>query len=458
MSRAPLKAHAARAPLAGHGPRASLYPQLRPRPHGPARDTIVRNQQARLCGATIEAITANGYDATSVAELSRLAGVSKRTFYEQYANKEACLLATHDRIVRRAIARVVCARRDEPDWEAGMRRAFEAFVRAAADHPKAARLVLVDALLAGPAALAQTDRARRGFERMVVSGFAQAPDGVGLGLTVARGIVYGVEHVVRQSVLDGGTQELHELAGGLAEWALAHGSAAIAELPPPAPAPRDRAERRPRVRARTDDARGRILRAAAELAASAGHTHVGPLAIADRAGVSERAFRACYEDAEECCLDALDLVGLEALTSAAAASRTAGDGPRGAYRGIAALLDHIAEDPLLRGAILVEAHPEDAAALERGERMLQRYVDLLASRLPRSPRPPGVIAEATVGALWGLVRHYVTAGAAHLLPELAGHAAYVALAPAVGAEAAVLAIAEEERACRSGEEVGGAVA
>jgi hypothetical protein len=259
-------------------------------------------------------------------------------------------------------------------------------------------------------------------------------------------------------VLGGRTQELHELAGGLAEWALAQGSAAIAELSAPAPAPRDRAGRWPRVCARTDGERGRILRAAAELAASAGHVRVAPMAIADRAGVSERAFRACYEDAEGCCLDALDLVSLEALTSAAAASRTAGDGPRGAYRGIAALLDRVAEDPLLRGAILVNAIPEGPAALERSERMLQRHVDLLASRLPRSLRPPGVTAEATVGALWGLIRHYVAAGAAYLLPELAGHAAYLALAPVVGAEAAVRAIDAEERACECGEEVGGVAA
>jgi AcrR family transcriptional regulator len=453
MSRAPFEA-------SEHSPITTvpLYRKLRPRPHGPGKDEVERNQRARLCGATIEAVAARGYEATSVAELSRLAGVSKRTFYEQFDNKEACFLATHETIVRRAIVRVASAQREEQDWEAGMRRAFEEFVRAAIERPKVARLVLVDALVAGPAALAQTDRARRKFEQMVVSGFERAPHGVGLPLTVARGIVYGVEHVVRRSVLGGETGESSDLAGELAQWALAHGSEAIAELSPPAPAPRDRARRWPRMRARADDERGRILRAAAEIAANEGHAHISPLEIVDRAGVSERAFNACYESAEECLLDALDMVGLEALISAAAASRAAGDGPRGAYCGIAALLDRIAEDPVLLGAILVDALPEGAATLERRERMLQRYVDLLASRLPHRLRPPGVLAQATVGALWGLIRHYVAASAPHVLSELAGQAAYVALAPVVGSESAVRAIDEEERALRSGDESGGVAA
>lgn len=68
---------------ANHAPSGPLYRQLRPRPHGLGKDEVEQNQRARLCGATIEAVAARGYDATGVAELSRLAGVSKRTFYEQ---------------------------------------------------------------------------------------------------------------------------------------------------------------------------------------------------------------------------------------------------------------------------------------------------------------------------------------------------------------------------------------
>jgi AcrR family transcriptional regulator len=426
-----------------------LYRQLRPHPHGPSKSEVEENQRARLRGAMIEAIAARGYDATSVAELSRLAGVSKRTFYEQFANKEACFLATHDMITRCAIAGVVFAHGEESNREAALRDVFEAFVRAAADRPKAARLVLVGTAGAGRAACERTDRARRRFERLIVSGFGQAPAAVVLPPAVATGIVCGVEHVVCRSLLGDGAGELYGLAGALADWALSHDSAAIAALPIPAPAGPDRSANWPRVRACTSGVRGRILRAAAEIVAGEGHTHITPLQIIDRARVSEAAFGALFDSAEECCLDALDLVGLEAMTSAAAASRTVGDGARGAYREIAALLEYVAEDPVLRGLILVYAFADDAAVLERRDRMLRRYVSLLVSRLPQRLQPPCVLAEAMVGALWGIVRCYVAGGAEHMLPALAGQAAYVALAPIVGAEAAVRAIEAEEHSIQS---------
>jgi AcrR family transcriptional regulator len=429
---------------------APLYRQLRPHPYGPSKSEVEENQRARLCGAMIEAIAARGYDATSVAELSRLAGVSKRTFYEQFANKEACFLATHDMITRCAVAGVVFAHGEGSNREAALCDVFEAFVHAVADQPKAARLVMVDSVRAGGAAFDRTDRARRRFERLIVSGFGQPPAAVGLPPAVATGIACGVEHVVCQSLLGDRGGELHGLAGALADWALSHDSAAITALPIPAPTGSDRSAHWPRVRARTSDVRGRILRAAVEIVAGEGHTHITPLQIIDRARVSEAAFGALFDSAEECCLDALDLVGLEAMTSAVAASRTVGDGTRGAYRGIAALLEYVAEDPVLRGLILVYAFAGDAAALERRDRMLQRYVSLLVSRLPQRLQPPCVLAEATVGALWGIVRSYVAGGAGHMLPALAGQAAYVALAPIVGAEAAVRAIEAEEHAIQSG--------
>jgi AcrR family transcriptional regulator len=54
------------------------------------------NQRARICGAMIEAVAEQGYPAVSVAGLCRLAGVSKRAYYELFANKEACLVVRRD--------------------------------------------------------------------------------------------------------------------------------------------------------------------------------------------------------------------------------------------------------------------------------------------------------------------------------------------------------------------------
>jgi AcrR family transcriptional regulator len=405
-----------------------------------------------MFGAMVEAVLSDGYDATSVAAVSRLAGVSKRTFYEQFDNKQACFLAAYDVIVERALARVASAQRAEQDWEAGLRRAVEAFVLAAAEHPGAARLALVEGG-ATPVTAARANAARRRFEWILTAGFERAPDGA-LPSVVVRAIADGVEGVVRRRVLSGETDRLPALAGALAAWTVSQQSRGHATIPALAPAmsPRDRSALWPRVRARNDDECVRILRAAAEIAAADGIARLTPMRIVDRAGVSERVFSASYDSAEACYLDALDLVWLETITSAASASRAAGDGPRGAYRGIAALMHYIATDSVLRGLILIDAFADGPVAVRRWERIVQRFVDLLASRLPPRLRS-GVVAEATVHALWGIVRRHVAAGTAHRLPELAGQATYVALAPVMGGEAAVRAILAEERALAAGDRV-----
>src|ERR1041385_1916794 len=65
-------------------------------PNGMTREDVARNQRARMYGGMIEAVHEHGYQRTHVAHVIALAGVSRRAFYEQFANKEACFIATYD--------------------------------------------------------------------------------------------------------------------------------------------------------------------------------------------------------------------------------------------------------------------------------------------------------------------------------------------------------------------------
>ena len=88
---------------------APLYERL---PHGPHRlgvEAVARNQRSRMHGAMIEAVATNGYERTSVKQVVGLAGVSRRSFYEQFANKQECFLATFDVIAARGAGRVSAA-------------------------------------------------------------------------------------------------------------------------------------------------------------------------------------------------------------------------------------------------------------------------------------------------------------------------------------------------------------
>ena len=64
--------------------------------HGLTREAVVASQRSRLIDAMAQVVAERGYPATTVADVVERAGVSRRTFYEQFADKEACFLAAYD--------------------------------------------------------------------------------------------------------------------------------------------------------------------------------------------------------------------------------------------------------------------------------------------------------------------------------------------------------------------------
>jgi AcrR family transcriptional regulator len=198
------------------------------------------------------------------------------------------------------------------------------------------------------------------------------------------------------------------------------------------------------ARRRIENDRARILCAAARIAAARGYARLSPARIAREAGVSERRYAELFGSTEQCFLEALDRLGLEALVCAAGAARSSADPVLGVHRGIVALMRHVADDPVLVRVAFVEVFALGRPGIERGERLLGQFTELLAKSLPSRgatiPPPgafPDLALEASVGAIWGIVHDLLTRGAARRLPELAGYASYLALAPAIGGEAAV---------------------
>ena len=418
-----------------------LYAKLHPGP-GPDHDAVASNQRSRLIGAMIEEVAERGYAGATVARLVALAGVSKRAFHELFGTKEAYFLATYDAIVGNAVRRIGAAYRCEGDWRAQLRAGFVAYAAEVVEEPKAARLVLVEALWAGPAALARMRRTRLIFEQMVGASFSEAPDGVALQPLIARGIVCGVERITRQRLLAGNVEQLPVLADELLAWALSYCSPAAARLGTVSPEQRNGlASCCPPARGENDWAH--ILRCAAQIAATGGYGQLSPARIAHEAGVAEARFDELFESSEQCFLDALDRLSLEALVCAARAAQRA-EGLAAVHAGVVALLRHIATSPVLVQVAFAEIFAVGPAGIERRERLLGQFTDQLIRSLPESRAPSRLAAEASVGAVWGIVHDHVSRGATHLLPRLAAQASYIALAPAIGAEAAARVILCDE--------------
>src|SRR5436853_2541679 len=64
--------------------------------HAAPREVVVESQRARMLGAMAGAVAEKGYAHTAVADVIERAGVSRKTFYEHFDNKEACFLVAYD--------------------------------------------------------------------------------------------------------------------------------------------------------------------------------------------------------------------------------------------------------------------------------------------------------------------------------------------------------------------------
>jgi AcrR family transcriptional regulator len=426
---------------------------------GLSGEQVLADQRRRLQGAMVEAVARHGYTATTVSEVVALAGVSKKTLYRHYASKEECFLATHDALVSEGMQRIAAAYDGGPDggrdWTAALCRAFETFVAEIATQPQEAWLALVEVLAAGAGGLERIEDGETKFAWMIERSLALAPDRVELPPPIVRGVVHGLWHVARARLVERRPQAMANGGEELLSWMLSYRSPAASELSEPrAQAAPERQARRRGAEAEQDgeprvvgDERTRVLCAAGRIAAAGGLRTLTGAQICELAGVPEQRFRELFDSPEACFLAYLGLGSAQALARALRQTRDAPDWPAGVCRGLRSLLGHVAADPVFAQAAFVEIFAAGPAGAQRRAALLRSFAEVLMRRAPCSLRPSPVAAEAITGAVWGILHHDVVRGRARTLPALSDHAAYLALAPLIGGEAAVRSIqAERARA------------
>ena len=89
----------------------------------------------RVLDGLAASIGERGYRDTTVADIVRHARTSKRTFYEQFASKEACLIELLRRNNEDLIANIQAAVDPEADWHEQIRQASEAYVAHIGSRP-----------------------------------------------------------------------------------------------------------------------------------------------------------------------------------------------------------------------------------------------------------------------------------------------------------------------------------
>jgi AcrR family transcriptional regulator len=389
----------------------------------------------------VELVAEHGYNAVSVAMLTKRARVSKRDFYKHFSGKEECFLATYDAIVSDSLRGVLAAVEGKEEWRQGLGHGFLAFARQIAGNPAAARLALVEVFAAGAIAVERVLHTNGLFEALVAKTLALADGPTRLPPLVVKGIVAGCGRVARARLLSGHPQRLTLDGGELMEWALCFCDDDVVRLrdlgvgESPLPATADELP--------PGDERAMILTATARLASKEGYATLTVPRVRTAAGVSRRSFDTHFDGVADCFLATLETLGNRTLATAEPLYFTAEDWASGVHRMVTRLCRHLAGDPTFADLAFLEVFSPGREAIRWRSEMIAKLAAMLRRTAPSTRRPTVFAAEASIGAMWGVIHHFIATGRGAQLPTAAPVLSYMALAPALGGAAAVDVIVAE---------------
>jgi AcrR family transcriptional regulator len=188
--------------------------------HGLSREFVARNQRERLLDGIAVAVAEKGYLATTVADVLEASGVSRRTFYENFKDKEDCFLQAYEAIVEQITARVNEVYARPGPWPERLHAGVAAFLEFLSKEPQFAKLALVEALAAGPRALDLYVEAIQSFRRFFEDGREHSPHAGELTDSVSQGVVSGIAGVLYNEIVSGLTEDVPGLLPDLTYFAL----------------------------------------------------------------------------------------------------------------------------------------------------------------------------------------------------------------------------------------------
>ncbi|MGA9286254.1 MAG: TetR/AcrR family transcriptional regulator [Solirubrobacteraceae bacterium] len=176
---------------------------------------VAEMQRRRLLLAMSEVLGEIGVADATVGRVSKRAGVSRRTFYEVFEDREECFLAALDQAVERIAAELASAYRGPGKWSVCVCAALTALLEHFDAHPAVARMCVVETLRAGPAVLERRRRALGSLAAAVDEGRAEVRQDQGPLPLTAEGVVGGALAVIHARLLEVDRGPLAELVNPL---------------------------------------------------------------------------------------------------------------------------------------------------------------------------------------------------------------------------------------------------
>jgi AcrR family transcriptional regulator len=254
-----------------------------------ARERISEIQRQRLLAGMAEVAAERGAGSVTVAHIVARSGVSRRTFYELFTDREDCLLAALDQALARASAVVLPAYESKVRWRERIRAALGVLLAFFDEEPALARLCVVESLGAGAKALERRTVIVRRLIAAIDAGRGEAKPGKEALSLTAEGVVGAVLAVIHARLLEAHHGPLSALAPALMS-VIVHPylgqSAAERELHRPAP------QIKTTTRARKDPLDGLDMRLTYRtvrvLVAIGSNPHASNRGVAEAAGIADQ--------------------------------------------------------------------------------------------------------------------------------------------------------------------------
>ncbi len=220
------------------------------REHDPTREDrdagrgrVAEVQRVRLLGAMVQEVAEHGAANVSVSSVVARSGVSRRTFYELFDDRDACFLAAFEDALCGVSGVVVAAYSISGRWQEKLRAGLVALLDCLEHDRQTARLLIVESLAAGPCMLARRQETLAPIVAAVDEGRREQTAGRGeLPPLTAQGVVGGALSLLHDRLIEDSQESLLELTGALMAMIVAPylgQAAARKEIAKPTPTPSD---------------------------------------------------------------------------------------------------------------------------------------------------------------------------------------------------------------------------
>ncbi len=177
----------------------------------PRLELVNSPKREKILEGMLEAVGAEGYDATSVRTVLDRTGLYRQAFYDHFADKDGCYLAALDMGIARYEALVIRAAASEESWRGKLRAGLAALLDELDADSDFGRGVIVGVHSAGAEALSRRAKAMKSAADFIDLARGEVSEEEPPPQIAPEGIVAGIHAIVHSRLSTGASEGFRAL-------------------------------------------------------------------------------------------------------------------------------------------------------------------------------------------------------------------------------------------------------